>query len=332
MYSYYLRNGDFFRTFATIFFYASDPGAWAVMRPFAQFLGVRGHACRYILEGWAAAYVPTTLNTSDLVSWENLQRSTPEGSSLLIYGAQQNFSRNYEILSGASIRGMESLFVFDSWKNYLINFRDPKNGCVYLPSRIAVVDEEMKEGLLNALSGYVQGELRRRIDILGHPAMDDSVAYIRSLPPKRVCELKAKFNGNRKRLRLFIMEPIREDFLRVNGIDPGYDEYSILDYFLTHCREVDSKVLIKVHPRQSIKEVQDFLRSERLGGENPFVQVVTGEKIEDLIGIADEVYGMTSIALNVAIRCGKRVRSIQVGRNECGKSLSNSQLEACLVG
>jgi len=300
------------------------------MHPFGEFLRKKGHDCRFLLDGWAREHAAQNLVSTEIVSRKAIEKFS--GSALLVYGARQLFSKNYEMISHSRDAGIETLFVFDSWKNYLINFRDPSDGSMYLPSRIAVVDERMKEGVLKALSGYADEDLEKRVDILGHPAIDNSVAYIRQLTGERISTLKSRYNGEGSGiLKLFVMEPIREDFSMVNGMDLGYDEQSILDYFLTRCCRGDEKILVKVHPRQSREEVQALLHDARRAEAGNAVQVVSEEKIENLIAIADEVYGMTSVALHVAIRCGKKVHSIQVGRNEQGKSISNPDLEACLI-
>ncbi|RPI76158.1 MAG: hypothetical protein EHM45_13790 [Desulfobacteraceae bacterium] len=249
----------------------------------------------------------------------------------MVYGAQQHFSKNYEMLAQCRNSGIKTLFVFDSWKNYLVNFRDPLSGVFYLPSRIAVADQAMKAGILSALAGYTEENIESKIDILGQPAIDASISYISSLSPENVASLRKRYNPDRKILRLFIMEPIREDFLQVNQVDPGYDEYTILEYFLTHLCTENSRVLIKVHPRQKrdefLKSIPFVLRNAR----KLFMEIEYDEKIEHLIAIADEIYGMTSISLTVAIRCGKKAGSVQVGRNGYGNTLSNPELEKCLI-
>ena len=86
------------------------------------------------------------------------------------------------------------------------------------------------------------------------------------------------------------------------------------------------RILIKPHPRHDKGTIAAFLHSLSDARTLDYVTVID-EKVEHLVAIADEVYGMTSIALIAAIWAGKKTTSLQVGRNAYGRTLSNPILE-----
>ena len=82
--------------------------------------------------------------------------------------------------------------------------------------------------------------------------------------------------------------------------------------------------MVKPHPRQDAEVVRREIARMELGG--AVVDLYSGDT-ERLIAIAAEVWGMTTVALNVALTSGKLIRSFQVGRNEAGARASNPHIE-----
>ncbi len=88
------------------------------------------------------------------------------------------------------------------------------------------------------------------------------------------------------------------------------------------------RILVKPHPRQDAGAVTSEIAARRQSG--VAVEIFNG-KTDDLIGLASEVWGMTTVALNVALALGKPIRSFQCGRNEAGVRASNPHIEPYLV-
>jgi hypothetical protein len=328
METYYKTNKLFFHNPSSILVYAVDPGAWAMLSKVASFLISKGLNVRYLFEGWAKTNASKSISLQNICTMEELPFLEEHGKTLIIYGAQQNFKKNYAFVSLCRKHEYKTMFVFDSWKNYLINFVNYEDNCLYLPDKIAVADSLMKNCIKDSLSGHAPENYIEEIGIIGHLPLIDSVNYIKALTQKYKTALQEKYNPDKKQLILFIMEPIRMDFIETNNINPGYDEYTIFTRFLNKYCSCNDKVLVKAHPRQNIDDISVFI--SKLHSTLCEVEIVKDDKIENLIAIADKVYGMTSIALNVSIESGKEVHSIQHGRNSYGESLSNPWLEAVL--
>jgi hypothetical protein len=127
------------------------------------------------------------------------------------------------------------------------------------------------------------------------------------------------------------LEPVHDDF----GIDEsgkpslGYDEYSMLEYIFDNYQLRDATVIIKPHPRQNISALNKFLNKF---DDSLFDYHIDNEhSLELLIAVSDEVLGITTAALIIALFAGKPIKSFQVGRNEKGKCESNEYFERNLT-
>lgn len=327
---YYQLNQPFFRSFDSIVLYIVDPGAYKVLSALNTFLKKENHQPFVITEGWARESIIEQERLDRFINWDELERFAATKNILLIYGAQNNFKRNYEVIDLCQSLSISTLFVFDSWKNYRINFYDSNTGRLYLPDRIAAIDEYCKQSFIDELRDYIPEDYNEHVDITGHLAIEESSLYINSIKNAQFNKLKLLYNPENKILNLFIMEPIRKDFFETNRLNPGYDEYTILQYYFNNIHKEDERVLIKLHPRQNKEDVYLFF-TDNLKYEKYDYHIVGNEKIEHLLAIADKIYGMTSIALNTAIQAGRNVMSLQIGRTEYGKTLSNPALEEYVI-
>jgi|TARA_Y100000294_G_scaffold51167_1_gene48198 hypothetical protein len=328
MHNYYKHNRGFFSGFNRIHVYLSDPGATAVLRIVGRYLENKGYPIEYVTTGWSKRNHILEGEAKPLQNENGLFSSpTLNSRSLVIYGARKDFILNYALSDRCKQNNMLTLFVFDHWKNYLVNFRNDASGSLYLPSRIAVIDSPMKRALCSVLSPYVSTDYFNCIDIIGNPAIDESVAYLDTMSDEFRTGLKARYNPMGKNLILLILEPIQDDF----GADryPGYNEFTIIDYFFKHQYSPDTRALVKPHPRHNMKVISSYFQ-ERYGANGFDVQIIQHEKIENLISISDLVVGMTSISMIPAIKINKPVISLQIDRNDFGKTLSNPYLERCL--
>jgi hypothetical protein len=87
-------------------------------------------------------------------------------------------------------------------------------------------------------------------------------------------------------------------------------------------------ILIKPHPRQNASIVAQEIEALRDRG---FAAKLCLDDTEGLIARAEEVWGMTTIALNIALAAGRPIRSFQVGRNAAGVCASNPHIEPFVI-
>jgi len=164
-------------------------------------------------------------------------------------------------------------------------------------------------------------DLEARLLVLGHPALEEQTLAVLAVSPVRREALRRGLGAGGRCLRLFLTEPVRQDYFLTNRLDPGYDEFKALEAFLARHAGPEDLACVKLHPRQDRAGMEAFLAGR--------AAVVEGT-LEELIAASDHVYGMTSTALHVAIGAGKPVTSLQPGRTPYGATLSHPALEARL--
>ena len=220
--NFYIRNQNYFNCFDEIWIYVADPGAWEILRLFRAFLKRKKHTVRFIFDGWAKSNVAASFSEDEKLKLNDIVSIFPEKNRLLIYGAQKRFASNYAIVSLCNSKNIETFFIFDHWKHFLLNFRESKTGELFLPTRIAAIDDYHRNELVKTLKPFISDDYLSRIDIFGQPAVRESVKYILSMKDQEISELKKKYNPQFKKLILLILEPIQNDF----GEDrfPGYNE------------------------------------------------------------------------------------------------------------
>lgn len=285
----------FFETDQSVLLYTVDPGACALVEGLNQVLQSTGRLAGWYAEGWALQHHPQCLSIDALPSQLNEKRT-------LLLGSQTNFSRTHHFLRVARQAGARTIFVFDHWKNYASHFLPD-----VLPDRIVVADETGCEALLEAIGG----EYASRVSILPHLGIEAAVIRIQA-----------------NTLRLpgvvaVLLDPTE------SSDQLGYDWRSVLHEIglLAHAIP-DTMFHIKPHPRQNIQEVIAFLQQEGMSAKR---FILVDMNTEELIAAADEVWGMTTIALVAALRAGKSIKSIQTGRNAKGKAASNYIIEPFVI-
>lgn len=156
----------------TILAVAGDPGGAAALAPVIEHLHrereVRMNALAYgeAVQLWqAASFAWTPLPAqADERELEDLARDC----ALLLAGTSGPNGLDYEKRLTHLFRKLRrpSLVVLDYWANYGRRFADENGRLVYVPDRIAAIDEQSRRDLIAA--GIPEG----RIVITGHPAMD----------------------------------------------------------------------------------------------------------------------------------------------------------------
>jgi len=282
---------EFLAEFTRIHVYTVDPGAHAIALELAPMIESMGLLTGWFAEGWSAKCRPTCRATSELY-----QSLTFDGT--LILGSQTNFARTQSVLHEARSAHARTIFVFDHWKNFGAHF-----GSASLPEIIVVPDEIGKQMLLAELGGHT----RSRVQVLPHLALQAAEDRVRS------------YDVVSSGVIAVLLDPTEL------ADDLGYDWRTTLDAVaeLAPARN-EARILVKPHPRQNTDEVSRELK--RWSHRGIAYELFHGET-EWLIAAADEVWGMTTIALNVALAAGKPIRSLQIGRNDKGRRASNPHIE-----
>jgi hypothetical protein len=127
---------------------------------------------------------------------------------------------------------------------------------------------------------------------------------------------------------LLALNPADKDF----GLDEkgrpklGYNEYDLMDYFFSGIDLLDTKILVKPHPRQDAEAVENYIE-ENYGGKGFDWIMTRDENLENLIAVSDEVVGATTTVLLIALFAGKPIKSLQPNRSEFGALWTNHYVE-----
>lgn len=285
----------FFADHASVLLYTADPGAHALGLELSVLLNDRSRLQGWYAEGWSMSRRPQCQPVDTLPS------NLVPGTTLLL-GSQTQYPRTHHFLQMAREHGARSIFVFDHWKNYAEHF---KPGLV--ADQVVVPDETGREALLAAIGA----QYAARVSVLPHLGIDAAVARIRAHSLRLPDTIAV------------LLDPTEP----ADGL--GYDWRSVLQEVALHAKARPQRsYLVKPHPRQQPALVQDCISA--LGLPAARMRVVDMDT-EQLIAAADEVWGMTTIALISALLAGKPIRTIQSGRNERGRAASNHYLEPHLI-
>lgn len=199
-------------------------------------------------------------------------------------------------------RGIPSLAFLDQWQNYSVRFSGVQDSeyLAYQPDWINCLNEIGREEMIR--EGFDGGKLVT----LGHPYLSSLKDDFHRLD---LAGLKASLHISAEdKVALFVSEPIREHY----GGMRGYDQYKVLEYFLSSLVEVKEppRILVKLHPKDNLASFQ--VLAERFKSLTP--QFISNElsPIESL-AVSDFVFGMSSIMLIEAFILGKKVASLQPG-------------------
>lgn len=202
----------------------------------------------------------------------------------------------------AKQRGVPSLAFLDQWQNYTVRFSGSQEHerLAYLPDWINCLNEIGREEMIR--EGFDEG----RLVAFGHPYLS---SLKHDLPALDVARLKAELHIQAgDKVALFVSEPIREHY----GNTRGYDQYQVLDYFLSNLADAPErpKILVKLHPKDNRASFQ--ILAEKFETLSP--QFI-GNELSPLecLAVSDFIFGMSSIMLIEAYVLGKMVASLQPG-------------------
>jgi hypothetical protein len=287
---------EFLARYRRIHFYTADPGAHAIAVELVPLARDLGHLSGWFAEGWSAARNAGCRPAPEL-------ESALDASSTLLLGSQTDYRRTQSLLGAAAAAGAATVFVFDHWKNYAEHF-----GGRPLPDVIVVPDTIAQAQFLAAVGAHAEPHLQ----ILPHPGIDAAAERVMS------CQAEA-----RQGVIALLLDPTEV----ADGLGYDWREALISASAMASARP-HARLLVKPHPRQNVDAVKDEIKNLQINQLG--VELYAGET-EALIAMADEVWGMTTSALNVALAVGKPIRSFQIGRNAKGKRASNPHIEPFVI-
>lgn len=260
---------------------------------------------------WEARGIPLThlggkFNTEDA---ENiLLQNNP---SLLLTGTSHN-RFNYEKLfvDAANKLNLSSVSLVDFWSNYRVRFSDNQNHLRFLPTHIAIMNEQAKMEMLN--EGFDSSILH----VTGQPALEEVIIWKKSFSSadrKQVRE-NLGINPATETFVMFASQPLSL-MLHSNKLTDdyrGYTEKTVLPQLiqtLSMLSGSDNKIFlgIKPHPREDLS----WLRIK--GNNNLRISIINGMPSRELIMAADIVSGMNSMLLMEACLLGLPTVSMQPG-------------------
>jgi len=288
--------GRFFMRYDRLHFYTVDPGAHAMACELVPLAIDMGRLGDWFGEGWAAA------NESRCKPVSALPRSLTPKEAVLI-GTQTNVARTQIMLRELAKVGAATIFLFDHWKNYAENFGDGP-----LSDVIVVPDEVGRRLLTSALGPHAEV----RAVVLPHVAIEAVADRI----------LASKVSTQPGSVTLLLDPTEAEDGL-------GYDWRTTIAALAGYpAARGWARIAVRPHPRQDAAVIAGEVATLRRCGIPADICV---DPIEQLIAQAQEVWGMTTVGLNVALAVGKPIRSFQIGRNGKGARMSNPHIEPFVI-
>jgi len=289
-----------------------DRGGAHAVAPVIQALNADGRvAVRALAYGAACAvWADGQLAFTSLDSTTTDVRLEPK-TALLMTGTSSPNPLEYEkaFIAAARTQGVPSLAVLDFWSNYAQRFGDAQGRLVYVPDRVAVMDQWARDELIAC------GMDRERIVVTGQPAFDDLGVTRTRFTPARRQALRARWNiGENEWMVLFASQPLSVLFGSdaSNPLYPGFDERQVLHTLVAAldniARRTRHKITLTIlpHPRE---------QGETLQIEGRVIRTVVARDSQprELAMAADLVVGMTSTLLVEACYLGCVTCSLQPG-------------------
>ncbi|WP_182186210.1 glycosyltransferase family protein [Pectinatus frisingensis] len=172
-----------------------------------------------------------------------------------------------------------TISILDYWSNYAARFKTDSGEYVY-PDYYFVMDDLAKKEAIDA------GVDEKNLYITGHPGLDRFFNVKKFLQPRIIVKKV-----------LFLSQPLSSLY----GISLGYNEKTVIVDVIDICRELDLKLNIKFHPKDSMDFKIQYRKFEATGN------------LEEILPNYDIVIGMNTMGLLHAILMGAQVISYQPG-------------------
>ncbi|MBU4230848.1 MAG: alpha-2,8-polysialyltransferase family protein [Proteobacteria bacterium] len=292
-----------------ILFFSCEPGGAEALIPVIRLVEAQPH-CEAIVLGFGHAlerFAKKEIACDEIgsVQMEDFSLLDHHEPDLLITSATSlpsvDMTEKY-LWRQTKQRGIPSLAFLDQWQNYAVRFSGNQDleRLAYQPDWINCLNETGREEMIR--EGFEQS----RLVAFGQPYLSSLKHDLSTLD---VARLKARLRISAgDKVALFVSEPIREYY----GDTRGYDQYQVLDYFLSNLADTTERpeILVKLHPKDNRASFQ--VLAERFETLSP--QFIGNElsPIESL-AVSDFIFGMSSIMLIEAYVLGKMVASLQPG-------------------
>lgn len=236
--------------------------------------------------------------------------SRPEVKLLFTGTSVNSIDLEKLFIATAAHIGLPSLSLIDFWTNYTWRFSDDDKNLVYLPDKIAVMDEFSLEEMVK------EGFNPARLVITGQPAFDDLAAWRAEFSDRRRGEVRAGLGVNQDELLvLFASQPLTSlygtDIVHEKYL--GFDEWVVLDMLVRELEGLKTQtdtpihLVIRPHPRESVDLFHDY------SSEVFPITVVESGTARSQVMAADLVVGMNTELLVEACYLGCITLSLQPG-------------------
>lgn len=294
-----------------------DPGGANAVAPVIAALRAEG---RVAVQALTYLQACTLWSKRNLVFDETLEDTTiamatdllcHSGAALLLTGTSVNaIELEKTFIAAARDLGLPSLAVLDFWSNYARRFSDADGRLVYMPDRIAIMDERAHAEMVAV------GFDPARLVITGQPAFDDLAAWRSQFTPVRRQETRDGLQvGPDELLVLFASQPLSKLYGRdpANPLYLGYDEQIVLRALVAALDQIAEQhhqkivLVVRPHPREQAQVL------EKAASRVIRLLVSADGEPRDLVLAADLVAGMNTVLLVEACYLGCVTVSLQPG-------------------
>lgn len=291
-----------------ILFFSCEPGGAEVLVPVINlFTSRQEYEVQVVSYGYGASqFFRSGISYMEISPVEKHDRSVVEKyrPDLLITSAcsmpEQDMSEKYLWYQARQI-GIKTIAFLDQWQNYVIRFsgNSEQEKMAYLPDFINCINEIGRQEMGE------KGFGAERLIIFGHPSLSMIPERIKAI---NVAGIKDKLGiAHDYPVVLFVSEPLREYY----ALDRGYDQYEALEMVVNVVKKSIGKaiVIVKLHPKDRLENFNAI--QLRLKEQHHLIFVTDELSPIECNGVADYVFGMSSVMLIEAYLMSKLVVSVQ---------------------
>jgi hypothetical protein len=260
---------------------------------------------------WDELRIPYEKIPNDFTQESTLTLLKKTDVKLLFTGTSVNsIDLEKQFIAAARQLGLPSLSLVDFWTNYAWRFSDDAGNLVYLPDKIAIMDEYACQEMIR------EGFDPSGLEITGQPVFDDLADWRAQFSTQRRDEIRTQLGVQAGELLvLFTSQPLTSlygsDAFQTKYL--GFDEWSVLGELIKALEDIKVEtnanihLVIRPHPRESVKLFMDY-KSDSY----PITVVETGSGRSQVMA-ADLVVGMNTELLIEACYLGCITLSLQPG-------------------
>jgi hypothetical protein len=292
-----------------------DPGGANAVAPVIEALQterrviVHGLAYRQARALWTKRNLAFSDLNEDITRLMVVEWLRQSGAALVLTGTSFNtVELEKQFIAAARELKVPSLAVLDFWSNYARRFSNAEGGLVYVPDRIAIMDERARAEMM------AEGFHPERLVVTGQPVFDDLAVWRSRFTPARGQAIRDGLNIQPDELLiLFLSEPLSQlcGTDPANPLYPGYDEQTVLRALVPALDQIAEEnrqklvLVVRPHPRESAEAFYGHT-----GGATRIVVSSEGEA-RNLVMTADLVIGIDTMLLVEACYLGCVTVSLQ---------------------